>query len=489
MTSAADLRGFVDELAAGGIADAIVCPGSRSTPLALAFRANPAIRVRVLLDERGAGFFALGLAKVARRPVAVLTTSGTAAANLLPAAVEASLARVPLVLITADRPPELQDRGAPQTIDQAGLFGSHAKWFAQLLVPDGSPEAGLQLRSVAGRAVAVATEGPAGPVHLNAPFREPLVPDGDLGPQEPLVGVGAGSPVPLSAATTGTTTAAGERAWPSPYTSALAGRRTLAQADVAALAARVHGRHGLIVVGPQDDPTLPAEVARLASTADFPVFADPLSGMRCGPHDRSRVLARGDLLVRRGPWLDAHQPDVVIRFGAMPTSKALQQLLEAARPELLVVDADGGWREPAILPATFVHADAAWLAGALADAIADVIAVREPAQVEMAAADPAPLPPPSLPTPSLPPARVAPESSAIAPGAASPADGRGPTAPTASIRRRHHAAAPGRCRVHGRRADRRRGPRRRSAGGRPRQRLVPQHPRPPPTRSAAPVAA
>jgi 2-succinyl-5-enolpyruvyl-6-hydroxy-3-cyclohexene-1-carboxylate synthase len=341
MTDTLALRGFVDELVHAGLADAIVCPGSRSAPLALALRAHPGIRVRVLVDERSAGFFALGMAKASRRPVAVLTTSGTAAANLLPAVVEASLARVPLVVLTADRPAELRDRGAPQAMDQVRLFGSHAKWFAELPLLDGEDVTRRHVRSVAARAVATALAGPAGPVHLDIPFREPLVPDGPLGPLE------------------------GE-----PATAMLAGRRLLGSADVEALARRLAriGR-GLIVAGPQDDPALPGALARLAAALDWPILADPLSQARCGPHDRSRVLARGDQLLRPGPWRDANVPDLVLRFGAMPISKPLASLLEERRPTLIVVDGDGGWREPAIVPATIVHADATATALALADAV------------------------------------------------------------------------------------------------------------------------
>jgi 2-succinyl-5-enolpyruvyl-6-hydroxy-3-cyclohexene-1-carboxylate synthase len=349
MTDVVALRAFVDELVRAGMRDVVVCPGSRSTPLALALRAHPGLQVRVLPDERAAGFFALGLARASRQAVGLLVTSGTAAANLLPAAVEATLGRVPLVLLTADRPPELRDRGAPQAIDQVRLFGVHVKWEAELPLLDGTPETRRHVRSVAGRAVATALAGPAGAVHLNIPFREPLIPDGDLRPRA---------------------SADGEPT--RPFTDVIAGPRTLAVPAVANLASRVAGaRRGLIVAGPQDDPALPAALARLANATGFPILADPLSGARCGPHDRSHVIAHGDLLCRPGAWQEAHAPDFVIRFGAVPTSKALLALLQDAAPDQVVVDGDGGYREPALLPTTFVHAHAAITAATLADAISE----------------------------------------------------------------------------------------------------------------------
>ena len=132
MTDVLALRAIAQELVDAGVADVVVCPGSRSTPLALATRAHRGLRVRVLLDERSAGFFALGLAKASGRPVAVACTSGTAAAELTPAVIEAAQARVPLIVLTADRPPELRDVGAGQTIDQLKLYGGAAKWFVEL---------------------------------------------------------------------------------------------------------------------------------------------------------------------------------------------------------------------------------------------------------------------------------------------------------------------------------------------------------------------
>ncbi len=345
MSHAASLRAFAGELVAAGVRDAVVCPGSRSTPLALALRATRDLRVRVLLDERSAAFFALGMARTSRRPVVLLATSGTAVVEFGPAVVEASLSRVPLVVLTADRPPELRDRGAPQTIDQDHLYGRAAKWFCELPLMDGAPDTIAHIRSVAGRAVAMAMEGPAGPVQLNVPFRDPLLPDGPL-----VAGTGEAGDLPAV-----------------PFSAVAVGRRTLDVRAVDGLAGRIRvAQRGLIVAGPDDDPDLPAALAALAAATGFPILADPLSGLRAGPHDRTMVIARGDQICRPGPWIDAHVPDLVIRTGAMPTSKPIVEMLGRARPELLVLDGDDGWRESALLPATFVHADPATTARSLA---------------------------------------------------------------------------------------------------------------------------
>ena len=344
------LRAFVDELVRAGLRDVVICPGSRSTPLALALHAHSGLRCRVLLDERAAGFFALGLAKASRRPVAVLCTSGTAAINLAPAVVEAFYGRVPLVALTADRPPELQDRGAAQTIDQVRLYGTQVKWAVEVPPLDRTPGLLSYVRSIAGRAVATALAAPCGPVHLNFELREPLIPAGPLGP---LPDDPNGRAVLWRPG--------------APFVELVEGRRTLTSDQLGALATRLAAvERGLIIAGPQDDPDFPAAVARLAAAAGFPILADPLSQVRLGPHDRSRVVARDDLLVRPGPWIESHRPEMVVRFGAMPTSKPILQMLQAVRPEMVVVDGGGGWRDSALLPATFVHADEALLADGVA---------------------------------------------------------------------------------------------------------------------------
>jgi 2-succinyl-5-enolpyruvyl-6-hydroxy-3-cyclohexene-1-carboxylate synthase len=352
VTDIAALRGIIGELVGSGVREVIVCPGSRSTPLALAARADSGLRVRVLLDERSAGFFALGLARASRTPVAIVVTSGTAVANLLPAVVEASLARVPLVLLTADRPPELRGRGAPQTIDQVGIFGGHVRWASDLPMLDGSPETRRHVRSLIGRAVAMARAGPAGPVHLNIGFREPLVPSAALGPLETHGGDGEASED------------FGR------FVAVLAGDPALPPTELAELAARLRSTaRGLIVAGPQDDPALPGALARLARSTGWPIIADPLSGVRCGAHDRTMVISHGDHLVRPGPWRDAHLPELVLRFGATTTSKPMLTLLEQVRPAQIVVDGERTWSEPAIIPTTFVQADATGTALGLADAL------------------------------------------------------------------------------------------------------------------------
>ncbi len=192
--------------------------------------------------------------------------------------------------------------------------------------------------------------GPAGPVHLNVPFREPLVPDGDLVPPE-------ASAAPADAPARGR----------HPFVAVAGGARVLSPDVLDRLASRLAGvGRGLLVAGPEDDPALPAALARLAAATGWPILADPLSGVRCGPHDRTRVLARGDFLLRPAPWVEAHRPDIVMRFGAQPISKPYLLALQAWEPDHVVVDGDGGWREPALLRTTFVHADAAATAAALA---------------------------------------------------------------------------------------------------------------------------
>lgn len=344
-TLAAYVGAFVDELAKSGLYQAVVSPGSRSTPLALALEAHPELKVWIQVDERSAGFFALGMAKATGKPVALLCTSGTAAANYFPAVVEARLARVPLVVLTADRPHELRDVGAPQAIDQLGLYGTHVKWFAEMAIPAESEQLLRYVRTVAGRAVATARSGPMGPVHLNFPFREPLLPD-------------RSDPDWYRH---------GERA--NAYVRVGEGKRVAAVEEVERLAARCRGKRGLIVCGPQDDPRLPAAMAELAAATGFPTLADPLSGLR-RPGQGAELLDSYDAFLRAPETKSTLVPEVVLRFGSMPVSKSLTQYLSAfADVPQVVIDPDGGWRDPVLAAAEMIYADPVELAQAVAAAV------------------------------------------------------------------------------------------------------------------------
>ncbi len=337
---------FVDALARAGVSDACVCPGSRSAPLAMLLHAHPRIRVWMHLDERSAAYFALGMAKAARRPVALLATSGTAAVNFAPAVTEACYARVPLVVLTADRPPELRDLGAPQTVDQTHLYGRHAKWFVEMPLPEATEGAARYARIVASRAVATAREAPAGPVHVNFPFREPLIPslDRDAWSAAAREGeVGASGPDGASAAP-----------------------RRAAPAELAGLAHDLRGAHdGIIVCGPQDDPAFAGAVAGLAAALGYPLLADPLSLVRCGAHDRAHVVDAYDAFLRDDALAERLRPQAVLRFGAPPTSKPLSQFLQRHRDVPQVVVDEATWPDPTHTASCVYHAEPASFCAAL----------------------------------------------------------------------------------------------------------------------------
>jgi len=329
---------LVRALASLGVAHACITPGSRSTPLTLALAEEPAITDWPHHDERSSAFFALGIGKATGLPALAVCTSGTAAAEFHPAVIEAHHARVPLIVITADRPAELRGVGANQTIDQADLYGRAAKWSHDLEPPHPGEAAPGWPGALAARLVSTAREEPAGPVHLNLRFREPLVPES----REPL----AGPPPPALSL----------------------GKLLPAAAAVARVAALAAGRRGLLVCGPQDDPALPAAAAACAAAAGWPIIADALSGGRAGAHDLGRVIAEGDPLAAAG-WLTRAAPEVVVRVGALPTSKALWQWL-GEHPEVPQVLIDpAGWRDPTGTTTLMVRADAAATLAAVAAAI------------------------------------------------------------------------------------------------------------------------
>jgi 2-succinyl-5-enolpyruvyl-6-hydroxy-3-cyclohexene-1-carboxylate synthase len=337
VSSAADsyllLRAFVDELARCGMQAASTSPGSRNAPLVLTLANEPRIRCFSHVDERSAGFFALGLAKASGLPVAVAVTSGTAVVELAPAAIEAHEARVPLLLLSADRPPELRESGAGQTIDQLKLYGAAAKWFVEVGVHDARPERLRWIRALACRSYWTALEGRPGVVHLNFPLREPLT------TEEALPAEDSGRP--------------GSAPWV---------RREPGRFSSPAAAARLaellrSSRRGLIVAGRDERPAtldgsdgsrptpgLGRAAAAFARASGWPLLADPLSGARLG----AAAVAHYDLLLRDAALAARLEPDLVIRVGDLPTSKPLRSWLaglEGARQ--VALDPEGAWQDPA----------------------------------------------------------------------------------------------------------------------------------------------
>jgi 2-succinyl-5-enolpyruvyl-6-hydroxy-3-cyclohexene-1-carboxylate synthase len=312
---------LIDELVRGGVRHACVSPGSRSTSLALALDRHPAVTVHVHLDERSSAFFALGIARSSLRPVVVACTSGTASTELWPAVVEASQARMPLVLLTADRPPRLRGTGANQTIDQEELFGRYVRAFLEAPVPESLAEAEAW-KDVAGRALD-ALAPLSGPIHVNCPFEEPLVPGSDMGPFR----------------------TSGEPRHPRSWT------REVDPDDAERFAGAISGARGVLVAGGHAGD-VSGITSFFAEALHWPVIAEPISGAR-RPQE---TIAAGQALLGSAAWLDAHRPDVVVQIGATPTTRATQAFVAAAE-RLVAVDRFHPDPDPEGRATLRIHAD------------------------------------------------------------------------------------------------------------------------------------
>jgi 2-succinyl-5-enolpyruvyl-6-hydroxy-3-cyclohexene-1-carboxylate synthase len=312
------LRAFVDELARCGMRTACTSPGSRCAPLVLTLAREERLECHSHIDERCAGFFALGAAKASGLPVAVTCTSGTAAAELLPAAIEAHEARVPLLFLTADRPPELRENGAGQAIDQLKLFGDAAKWFFEVGTHDATSARLCWMRTLACRAYWTALEGRPGVVHLNFPLREPLVTEESLPTDE--TGRSGGWPY--------------VRRPPAPL---------LGETRLGELVAEA--RRGVVVAGRHERETpLGGAAAAFCEVSGWPLLADPLSRARCG----AAAVAHYDALLRDDAFVASHRPDFVLRVGDLPVSKPLRTWLAGLGDvRQVALDPEGAWQDPA----------------------------------------------------------------------------------------------------------------------------------------------
>ncbi|MGI8649377.1 MAG: 2-succinyl-5-enolpyruvyl-6-hydroxy-3-cyclohexene-1-carboxylic-acid synthase [Rubrobacter sp.] len=305
---------LVEECGRCGVTDFFIAPGSRSTSVVAAVARNRRVTSHVHYDERGTAFAALGYARATGRPAAWVTTSGTAVANGLPAVVEASTDGVPMLLLTADRPPELRRTGANQAVDQPGIFGGYVRWEFDVPAPEPQVDP-ASLLTVVDQAIHRARRAPAGPVHLNLMFREPLIPAPDADPTE--------TPKLLRSWHRSTT----------PYTTYPTPRPIAPDAELREFASKLREtERGIIVAGRLRDRAEGEAAAKLASHLGWPLFADIGSQVRLG-HTSENLVLHYDLALLDGASPEAHRPEAVVQFGSGSVSKRLGQFIAKSRPE------------------------------------------------------------------------------------------------------------------------------------------------------------
>ncbi|WP_338080591.1 2-succinyl-5-enolpyruvyl-6-hydroxy-3-cyclohexene-1-carboxylic-acid synthase [Corallococcus exiguus] len=344
-------RALLEELVRGGVRHAVVCPGSRSSALALACAHTPGLRVWSVIDERSAGFFALGMAKQSRQPVVLVATSGSAGAHFFPAVIEAAMAQVPLVILTADRPLELQGWGAPQTVPQARFYGDFARLFADVGMPEASSPAIAHLRATAARAVSTACRAPRGAVQINVPFREPL------------------APIPQDFGAEKLTALAREGRTDAPLTRIAQSSRAPDAAVLEDVRTRIAAtERGVIVCGPRDEDDGFAEaITALSLATGYPVLAEATSQARYGGGPLTVSLY--DALLRHEPFARGHTPELVLRFGGGLTPKSPQQWLDTSGADITVFSDEGALYDPAHRATRVVEGNAVLACRALTEGL------------------------------------------------------------------------------------------------------------------------
>lgn len=326
---------LVDELARIGVTDCVISPGSRSTPLALLIAEHQELHTYINVDERSAAFFALGAAKASRKPTVLVCTSGSAAANYLPAIVEAVYSRIPLIVITADRPHELREVGAPQAINQINMYSNFTRAYFEAALPEDSEHMVSYARSLIRRAAAAALKSPNGPVHINIPFREPLIPD----LADPLLFTYGRSVHPKYIDT---------------------GHFALSNSVYERLALELcNVRKGIIVCGTQTNGDFPEGVMELADRLQFPILADPLSQLRLCGRQSEWMIDGYDAFLKNEHAVAQLKPELILRFGAMPVSKPFLQACQNHWQDVrhIIVDGGGEWRDPAGVATDMLYCD------------------------------------------------------------------------------------------------------------------------------------
>ncbi|MBY0431008.1 MAG: 2-succinyl-5-enolpyruvyl-6-hydroxy-3-cyclohexene-1-carboxylic-acid synthase, partial [Rhodospirillales bacterium] len=308
---------LIDSLVAAGVTHVVMSPGAQMVPLSLACRANPGLKVSIIIDERSAAFYALGLSRATKRPTLLICTSGSATGQWYPAVMESSTGMTPLILLTADRAPENQDRCSAQAIDQIHVFGRHVRASHNLPLPDGSIDSLLPLAS---RIYEQSTWPKPGPVHINQPFRDPLVPKTRNKRSLPI----------------------------SPVITPPVIRPQLE--DIMSVAETISGRPGVIICGAteiEDSDGFSTAVEDLARTIGCPIIADPFSNLRFGVSSEGSVISRADSILRASGFAKTHQPEWILNFGGPPLSKpVLTWLQESNATDYIVVDPTTRWPDP-----------------------------------------------------------------------------------------------------------------------------------------------
>jgi len=354
---------ITEELARSGLRHAVISPGSRSTPLVLTLAAHPDITDHSVIDERSAAFYALGLARVTARPVALLCTSGTAAANYYPAICEADMAGVPLLVLTADRPVHLRDSGAPQTMDQVKLFGSRVRHFAESAQPEATEEKLRALRATVCHAMAMTRGMLPGPVHVNLPFRKPLE------PAEPEYAADRVDDALLASGSPGIHGRANGRAWTRfiPLAGSVAQRMDRDVGIALAADALLRAEHPVIIAGPDPEGAVYADaLLSFASARGIPVMAEAASQLRFRDARGAAVIGTTDLLLRSGRFREYFHPDCILRTGGADTNAAMQRFMsDLGDIDVIQLARDARRRDPA-------HAVSLHLEGRVADTLGDI---------------------------------------------------------------------------------------------------------------------
>lgn len=322
-------RTFVSELSALGVKYACISPGSRSTPLTYAFAENKTIKTFVHIDERSSAFFALGLAKVTDTPVVLVTTSGTATAELYPAIIESFQQRIPLIVCTADRPPELQNCGANQTINQNNLYKNHIRWFVDIGTPSVTLKRLKFIRDTARQAYYKSSTIMRGPVHLNFPFIKPFEPESFTDEISELVVKNLSERKPL-------------------YNNKVKAISANINKYLHLIASEVRRyEKGLIIAGPlNNNKSLKKLIVKLSGISGYPVISDGASHLRFGSHNNENIIANFDALCRSDSFNEKHKPDLILHFGRTVTSKPLESFLALCNSKRYMINDFGDWFDP-----------------------------------------------------------------------------------------------------------------------------------------------